>query len=163
MYHGTSKAAVNSIKKNGLKPKGSEGADEWARKNGMDNSHQVFISGDRKLNVYFADSPDHALAFAQLAAEVRNSKPAMFEIELPISEVPKIGADEAGDVGMLKFKGEIKPEWLKEIEIPDHVIKAMGEIGPLVQVEKRSEPGIRAKDAETRRIYMIVFEPVEED
>lgn len=162
VYHGTSQAAVDSIKREGLKPKGGKGADEWAAMHGMKTAHQQFTSGDRRMSVYFANSRQSALSFAQLAAEVRNSKPAMFEVDLPISEASKVKMDEAGEAGMLRYNGEIKPEWLKEVEIPDDIIKALNKIGPLVQVERRDRPGESVEDADTKRIYAIVFEEPEQ-
>jgi hypothetical protein len=111
-FHGTTKEAFKKIKKQGLIPNGSPGADQWAKKNfhskmkpRKDKEPSVFISFDRT----------YAARFAQIAGEVRNETPIVLEIHIPDEEAQtRLHEDEASfDWNLRRFKGAIDPKWIK--------------------------------------------------
>jgi uncharacterized protein len=116
-YHGTTKEVFLAAKREGLKPKGSKGSDEWARQHDI-HSANIFTLGDRKMSVYLAAEPGMAAAFAKIASTVRSQTPTLLEIHIP-SEFVKNAVPDAsgpinhrGDPSFIRYKGTIKPEWI---------------------------------------------------
>jgi phage-related protein (TIGR01555 family) len=116
-YHGTTKEVFLAAKKEGLKPKGSKGADEWARQNDIAAANR-FTIGDRKVSVYLAADPEMAASFAKIASTVRQQTPVLLEIRIPKEYVKNAvpdragPADDYGNPSFLRYKGIIKPEWI---------------------------------------------------
>lgn len=145
VYHGTSSELLASIKEKGLVPQGAKGADTWAVMKGMKPFDQIDVSrgftqalvNDRKASVFITDQKRTAAIYARYAAEVNGGKPVILAVDLPNEVIPKpdptkfdewkIKPDEASgtEMGSYRFRGPIKPEWIKgRFEItPDGFVK----------------------------------------
>lgn len=126
VFHGTSSAALASIKKNGLIPHAGKGGDEyWKMSHGHEFTNSEIranptIIGDRKASVYLADTPEHANTFARFATEVNpGSRPVILEVDIPKAVAERVRPDEGfishgvQTPGAYRFKGPIRPEWIK--------------------------------------------------
>ncbi|HVJ72041.1 MAG TPA: phage minor head protein [Sphingomicrobium sp.] len=113
VWHGTSSAAVDAIKKEGLKPLAGPGNDSWALNNGLSDSVNYEIAG-RKASVYVAFTRNEATAYAKRAAEVTRGHPVILEIRLPVGIETK--KDELDPNRSTRLR-EVKPEWITSIRM----------------------------------------------
>lgn len=156
LFHGTSSAALASIKKDGLKPGGGKGGDAWftvSRGHSFNDAHPEFkaqpgLIGDRKASVYLADTADHALMFSSIAQKMHpGSQPVVLEVDIPQSAVEKIHYDEGfrdPESGAFRFKGVIRPEWVRgrvdfnaagdDSPYTPYAVKALNEIAQRIYV-----------------------------
>ncbi len=94
LYHGTSVAEWQHIKKEGLVPGRGHGGDYWAgTPEGL--GHPMNVGFNRPASVYLTPYKGHAEQFANLAAEVNKSKPVLLKVTLP--ESANLVPDEADD------------------------------------------------------------------
>jgi hypothetical protein len=134
-YHGTAKAALAAIKKEGLIPHKGEGADKWGIERGM--PRETMMAGDRKMSVYMSPYPDVAARFAEYAAEQTGTKPVLLRVTLPPEESPNVKPDErfepnpfTGENPAWRHIGPIKPEWIKPLSAKEAEKLLFGKVGP---------------------------------
>lgn len=113
LFHGTSAAAFDKIKKEGLKPHGSAGGDAYARAQGMGVAQHQFDDG-RKMSVYMTDDADLARLFSVYGARITHSKPVLLQVTVP-----------PGAGGLFK-----KDEYFPEVDFPSHAVRFEGEVPP---------------------------------
>lgn len=128
LFHGTSSQAFESIRKHGLVPRGSPGADEWLMRDfaddlkahgapiGLDEirASQARIDTDepgRAASVYITPHPKLARDFAGFAAHVTHSEPVVLEIRVPPNAMG-FKADEMAPGGGMRFEGKIPGDWI---------------------------------------------------
>lgn len=116
-YHGTVKAHLDSIVKNGLQ---------------ASYSGVVWPDLSKKGYVYVTPNLDDAMSWARETAERSqlfgpdNTRPVVLEVEIPESELSRLKVDDHFDIGGLEtgydnkqFQGDIKPEWIKHAYMDD--------------------------------------------
>lgn len=165
-YHGTTEEVLPSIRKNGLVPKASAGADKWAEAHDMPTA-QLMESGDRKHSVYICSAPAVAAEFARIAAEERHQTPTVLEVHIPVAEarknlVPDERARSNRGVAFARYKGTIKPEWVTR-EVPMENLAHQGNM--ILRTEAGRIAGV-AKDAaatKTKAVYLVVFDPLPDE
>jgi hypothetical protein len=165
-FHGTTKEVFEAAKKEGLKPQGSKGSDEWAKQHDL-RAANMFTIGDRKLSVYMAAEPSSAASFAKIAATVRKQTPTILELHIPKEFVKNAVPDIRGPIdeygaSFLRYKGVIKPEWIVR-ELPFHEYNSGG-----MEIASRSISGeertIASHDsANALTIYAVVFNTLPEE
>jgi SPP1 gp7 family putative phage head morphogenesis protein len=114
-WHGTSTEAIDKIMEEGLKPRGGPGADSMARAFGMDVRHYE-VSG-RDASVYITTIPERAFQFAEYAASVTRSYPAVVKVAIPRDKLRNIKVDEFSDQpkddpNAFRYEGSIPKEWI---------------------------------------------------
>lgn len=122
-FHGTSKAALPSILKEGLRPGGSAGADSWATQ----MLHKDFKRTADYAGVYLSGMIGVAATFSQFAAQVRQRVfgrkivpgGVVLEIDLTHADPSKIVADDQFDYfgddeqKAMIYQGPIPASWIK--------------------------------------------------
>lgn len=122
LYHGTSSANVESIKREGLKPGHGLGADAWASMKGW---HVAKESAKRTPSVYASTSKINAENFAGVAAIVNPGKATLVELKIPKSQfekhfVPDERSDKYSRPENFRYEGVIPPTWVAEaIDVSD--------------------------------------------
>lgn len=115
LYHGAASDIRDSILKDGLVPKGSPGAEEWANTNLGAHFH---AEGDRAKSVYAALTKKEATLYAKMATKVHpGSTPVLFQVTVPREKLGEFYSDEM-DWSAVRHLGKIPPEWIKEIKVP---------------------------------------------
>ena len=112
MYHGTSSAAVATIKAEGLIPTRGKGSDQW-----WADTHgghcETMQAGNRKLSVYFTPFKDNAKYYARCAATVAHSNGAILTIRMPVDTFKTFAKqDEKSDGVDFRAPIRIPPEWI---------------------------------------------------
>ena len=113
-YHGTSSQAVESIKKNGLVPRGSKGADTWA----LTGRNLEFIDakiGNRAARVFVTENMITAHQFASYAQQVNpGSEAVVLQINIPEAALNKMSPDDEAtrEYEAWKYNGVIPPAWI---------------------------------------------------
>lgn len=107
-YHGTSSAAIASIKKHGLIVGQEGGGDEWIRSNPEEFEEDI----DRPKSVYTAYSVQDAVQYSKYAAKVSGGTPVVLRIEIPLSVFNKYAIDDETAAGAVRFERTIPPEWI---------------------------------------------------
>jgi SPP1 gp7 family putative phage head morphogenesis protein len=129
LFHGTASSALKSIKAQGLRPAADKGGDTWwkiTRGNDFNDPRRTIFSDalkanpalfeDRKASVYLIDDPSLAQHFADYATELHpGAEPVVLEVDIPKSAAEPLTKDEgtAEQYGAFRFKGTIKPEWIR--------------------------------------------------
>jgi hypothetical protein len=118
VWHGTTKEVMEDVRKRGLVPKGSPGADAWAQEQpGFD---PALIARSRSRSVYVTTSRTFADGFAYIAAKQRGGSPIVLEIDLPDEQAnASLHEDEASEFLAPLYRCEctILPQWItKEVE-----------------------------------------------
>ena len=164
-FHGTTKEVFDNIKKNGLVPHASPGADEWAKQHDM-HAAQEFLAGSRIHSVYVSADPAAAMSFARVAANVRKQHPILLHVEIPREEAEKhlrvdMAADPSelrkGQSSLARYNGVIKPEWISEVKVPDEIWGIVE--GPDIVSTKTGKISAH-HDADTVPVTLIVFDPL---
>lgn len=107
VHHGTTADRVDSILAKGID----------ARKSGS------IYKESQKGHVYVANNEHEALYWARETAQLMDDKNppdvALFEVHIPKDALDKLrkDANPEEDNGTLKFKGSIKPEWIKGVRV----------------------------------------------
>jgi hypothetical protein len=126
-YHGTSSDALESIKKNGLIPRGSAGADAWAGVNARSAKFQI---GDRLTSVFITSNPDAAVRFSGYAKVVHpGSEAIVLQVDIPEAALAKMSADErSSGLSAWKYNGTIPPEWIKGRMTSDRQLTTLAKV-----------------------------------
>ena len=114
-FHGTVSQAINSIKKNGLVPKGGKGADTWAIEKGRTGGMGVPPASmfARDPAVFLTENPYSAWRFANYAKEVNpGSDAVVLQITVPLEEAAKFDVDEHMS-NAWRSLDKIPPAWIK--------------------------------------------------
>jgi len=107
-YHGTSSKNLASIKKHGLVPGKSQGADYWAL--GPDEEDEYNVFPPAKI-VSLADNIDDAKGYANVSTEVNGGTPVIFIVRIPRSHFGNLhGVNKKGFHP--SYTGIIPPEWI---------------------------------------------------
>jgi hypothetical protein len=136
MFHGTTTAAVASIKEKGLVPAGGAGADAWAHKEGMAQWLGITTT-KRPQSSFVSERAEDALTYARYATEVSGGQAILLQIDIPAQHFDTHAkADElARGRGAYRFEKGIPPEWITVLPT-DYLTKA---------------------DDSTRRLYAVVM------
>lgn len=109
-FHGTIDQAIDSIKKNGLVPKGGRGADTWAVEKSFGYPEAML---KRQPAVFMTLNPYTAWRFADYAKEVNpGSDAVVLEIKIPVDRLSKLESDDQLS-GAWRSLDRIPPEWIK--------------------------------------------------
>ena len=150
LYHGTTDAALDAIKRDGIKAGAGKGADQ-------SQPLSVATFGGRDASVYMIGDPEHAEIFAEMVARARNAKPIVLEVKIPTAEAARLKTDElAEDADRLlavRLESVIKPEWIARIGV------ARTPLDPY-NVRPKVKGGFewrRLSDADGRTVYVVFF------
>lgn len=115
-YHGTSKQALEGIRKDGLVPAGGKGAFAAHAQLGgfLGKVMSFFLSmGDRKASVYMTSSPTTAETYAQEVAKATGADPLVLRVRFPVGKYDQL-VDDPHASGGVRLKGEIPPQWIDQ-------------------------------------------------
>lgn len=122
LFHGTASANLESIRRNGLIPKGNAGADAGLLSTGYKERVQSFQIGDRDGSVFMAMDSKSAQNYARWALRVHpGSQAILLAIKVP-SDV--VGRGDEFDSQALRFNRSIPPEWIRVLN-SDGSLKAL--------------------------------------
>ena len=113
LYHGTSLAAYREIRRNGLIPQGSKGADYWAL-HSPKAAFARFLYGSIPIqpgNVFLTTDKERAYHYAEKAAEVTNSLPVVLAVE-PMADLTEDPQDAGGSYC---HHGPIPPDLIEPV------------------------------------------------
>jgi hypothetical protein len=114
LYHGTSAGKVARIKKDGLIPRASRGADYASRR-----VVASWLGDDRDEAVYLVDSKETAVEFADLVAG--KGKTAVIKVRIPLGRTIDLEIDPSFYSGLgikaYQYLGKIPPKWIEDVEI----------------------------------------------
>lgn len=105
VYHGTSRTRLDSILKEGVK------ADRAGTNYGQSTKQNVYLSTTEKDARFWGG---HTAIREHKAGSGDIEDFVTLRIELPHTEIGKLKADRQAKGDALKFRGDIKPEWIKE-------------------------------------------------
>ena len=114
-YHGTAEQYVPSILREGLKPWGAPGADEWAAKQG----NHAFLRNRREARIYVSTEEKVAEQFAAYAADLTRTKPIVLQCKI---ERPELWREDTHAEGMNAM-------WSRE-PLPPEAIAIFREVEP---------------------------------
>jgi hypothetical protein len=129
VFHGTSSVAVESIKKNGLLPRGGPGGgDAWLAKQEDERPGfvaemlsvvgvppEVLAASDRNEHVYVTRHPQHAYRYSRIVIKIAGGEPVVFELIIPDSEQGAVVMDPVDQWNGLMLKRAIPPSWINRI------------------------------------------------
>ena len=117
MYHGTSSAYIDSIKRQGIVPGASKGATHW----GLMRSLHLRRAKDDAIRpaTYLSTKAAMAAAFARIVADMTGGTPVLLSIKLPEAQTELIERDPDFSFDLLNgaFKTHhiVKSEWLVDL------------------------------------------------
>lgn len=155
-YHGTSKAALAGILKEGIVPAKGEGADQWARNRGRGQSY-------RERGVFMSRMSRIAAAFSQFAAQVKAGTwdhatdlvegGVVLEVDMSKADPAKIKADPQFD----RFEDDVNAAFIYDGVIPPSWIKCYREVHPV----NKQFPGSDVRALIDSQTGLRLGEPVE--
>lgn len=144
-YHGTSRANLAGIMRDGLKPHAAPGADKWA----MDRNPMLGAAMDaattrqhwRTQSVYITKRGEVAAWFAKMTGDLAHDKGALLRITIPEGDKVEMFPDEqaspesSGDASdnpmkAYRYCGAIPAAWIKEVTGATRA-KLFDEAGPI--------------------------------
>ncbi len=127
LYHGTRSNLLAKIKKNGLVPKASKGADEVARLTGMsvlaleEGPVDMSKHEGNTISVYMTKDKKAAQDFAEMVAHQFGGKPILLKVTVPRDDFDKHAIEDEAIVAFggnesdfIRWEGKIKPSWIKQ-------------------------------------------------
>jgi len=111
-YHGTSVAALESIREHGLEPAGGPGATDFLVK--TFSGGETADKEERAKNVYLTTSKLSAVQFANLAEGATGTRSVVVVVHIPKDQSHRLTRDEYAQESMKaqKFEGRVPPEWI---------------------------------------------------
>lgn len=117
-YHGTSENNLPGIMRDGLIPKGGQGADAWALKTDPEMAQELLDDPERVASVYLTPIAILAIPFAEWTAEHNKSKPVILKIDAAgIKTATVIKRDEQMPAA-IRCVCKIEPKYILEVIRP---------------------------------------------
>lgn len=108
-YHGTSSQCLAAIAREGIKPHGSVGCDQWARRRKWRYVEEDYV---RVPSVYLTDVAERAKEYALIAKALYPGSEAVL-LTIEIAEETELYRDELDKIAW-RFPGVIPPHWIKD-------------------------------------------------
>jgi len=139
LYHGTAKANVPGILARGLVPHGGKGADAYAAKTGLNVANAA--EAEAREGVFLTPDKGIALWYAEMAAKLNQSAPAVLKVCVPPAVKDALIPDELGDTDDktnrwgFRMPGPVPAKWI-EGELPARALATIKKTVPPIPTQQ---------------------------